>query len=590
MPTIDVRDELLAGLLGGEIPAPAELERLLSTAKAEVEGYDAGGGVRRVELKDTSRPDLWSTPGLARHLRCYRGDPLPDYPFMARAGAPPPATGDRVVQVDAALKKIRPGIAAFTAAGPPLSEALLLELIQSQEKLCDGYGQRRRAIAMGIYRGAEIAWPVRYRAAPPDTRFVPLGDERELSLAEILDQHPKGREYGHIVRGLPALPYLEDAAGRTLSFPPIINSADLGNVAVGDDHFLVELTGPYLETLLLACAIAACDLADAGYEVRPVRIRYPYATGQGRDLVTPRYFQRDTTLPLATAERLLGETISPAEGRRLVERMGSRARVEGAALVVTPPPYRNDFLHAVDVVEEIAIGRGLGSFEPELPAEFTAGHLTPETHLARAVRELLVGLGYQEMIFNYLGARRDYTERMNAPQRELVEVANPMTESYAVVRDSIIPNLLAAETSSRNAAYPHLMFEVGKVALRDAADPTGSRTVDACTLLVADRAAGFNDARAHVAALLFYLGLEHRLVAADDPRFIPGRAAWIEAVPAAEEVEIAEAALGGPPAWPCLGVVGEVHPAVLEQWSIGMPCAAAELHLDPMHTFLPIMK
>jgi phenylalanyl-tRNA synthetase beta chain len=576
MPTIDVRDELLAGLLG-EIPADDELERLLSTAKAEVEGYDPATGVRRVELKDTSRPDLWSTPGLARHMRCYGGAPLPDYPFMTRAEAPPD-TGQREVHVDPGVEKIRPGIAAFAAAGPPLSEPLLLELIQSQEKLCDSYGQRRRAIAMGIYRGGDITWPVRYRAAPPDTRFVPLGFEHELSLIEILDQHPKGRDYGHIVRGLPAFPYLEDAAGRTLSFPPIINSADLGNVAVGDSHFLVELTGPHLETLLLVCAIAACDLADAGYEIFPVTIRYPYATGHGRDLVTPLSFQRETTLELATAERLLGETITPAEGRRLVERMGSRARIEGASLVVTPPPYRNDFLHAVDVVEEIAIGRGLDTFEPELPEEFTAGHLTPQTHLARAVREVLVGLGYQEMIFNYLGARRDYTERMNAPQRLLVEVANPMTESYAVVRDSIIPNLLAAEMSSQNAAYPHHMFEVGKVALRDAADPTGSRTVDACTLLVADGTAGFNDASAHLAALLFYLGAEHRLVELDDPRFIPGRAAQVEVAP--------PAAVGQARVWTDIGVIGELHPAVLEQWSIGMPCAAAELHLDVLRAAL----
>ena len=529
MPTIDVRDELLAELLG-EIPAADELERLLSTAKAEVEGYDPATGVRRVELKDTSRPDLWSTPGLARHLRCYRGDALPEYPFLD-PGAAPAETGERVVEVDPALENIRPCIAAFTATGPPVSEALLLELIQSQEKLSDSYGQRRRAIAMGLYRAGAIEWPVRYRAAPPDTRFVPLGFERELTLTEILDQHPKGKEYGHIVRGQPAFPYLEDAAGATLSFPPVINSAGLGNVVVGDDHFFVELTGPHLETLLLVASIAACDLADAGYDIHPVLIRYPYDTGHGRDLVTPRYFQAETTLELASAERLLGESIAPDEGRRLVQRMGSRARVEGAALVVTPPPYRNDFLHPVDVVEEIAIGRGLGSFEPELPDEFTTGHLSEATRFSRAARDILVGLGYQEMIFNYLGAYRDYTERMNAPDRVLVEVANPMTENYAVVRDSIIPCLLAAEMSSQNAAYPHRMFEVGKVALRDDADPTGSRTIDFCTLLVADRAAGFNDAGAHLAALLFYLGAEHRLAELDDPRFIPGRAARVERPP-----------------------------------------------------------
>ena len=574
MPTIDVRDELLGDLLG-EIPAPDELERLLSTAKAEVEDYDAATGVRRVELKDTSRPDLWSTPGLARHLRCYRGDPLPDYPFAA-PGAAPVDTAERVVEVDPALDKIRPCIAAFVAIGPPVSEALLLELIQSQEKLSDSFGQRRRAIAMGLYRGGAIEWPVRYRAAPPDTRFVPLGFEHELSLTEILDQHPKGKEYGHIVRGQAAFPYLEDAAGATLSFPPVINSAGLGSVEVGDDHFFVELTGPHLETLLLTASIAACDLADAGFAIQPVLIRYPYDTAHGRDVVTPRYFQAETTVELASAERLLGERIAPEEGCRLVQRMGTRARVAGTSLVVTPPPYRNDFLHAVDVVEEIAIGRGLDSFEPELPDEFTPGHLGAATRFSRSARDVLVGLGYQEMIFNYLGARRDYTERMNAPGRVLVEVANPMTENYAVVRDSIIPNLLAAEMSSQNAAYPHRMFEVGKVALPDASDPTGSRTVDACTLLLADRAAGFNDASAHLAALLFYLGAEHRLVELDDPRFIPGRAAEVEAAAPAD----------GERTWTAIGVVGELHPAVLEQWSIGMPCAAAELHLDALRTIL----
>ena len=581
MPTIDVRDELLANLLGGAVPEADELERLLSTAKAEVEGYDPAIGVRRVELKDTSRPDLWTTPGLARHLRCYRGDALPDYPFVS-TGAAPPDTGERVVEVDPALEKVRPCIAAFTAAGPPVSEALLLELIQAQEKLSDSYGQRRRAIAMGLYRAGAIEWPVHYRAAPPDTtRFVPLGFEQELSLTEILDQHPKGKEYGHIVRGQAAFPYLEDAAGATLSFPPVINSAGLGSVAVGDDYFFVELTGPHLDILLLVASIAACDLADAGYTIEPVLIRYPYDTAHGRDVVTPRYFQAETGIELAGAERLLGEQIAPEEGRRLVQRMGSRARVEGSSLVVTPPPYRNDFLHAVDVVEEIAIGRGLGSFEPELPDEFTAGSLTASTRFSRAARDVLVGLGYQEMIFNYLGAQRDFTERMNAPGRMLVEVANPMTENYAVVRDSIIPCLLAAEMSSQNAAYPHHMFEVGKVALRDDDDATGSRTVDACTLLVADRAAGFNDASAHLAALLFYLGAEHRLVELDDSRFIAGRAAGVEA-----SAPAASAAEAGERTWTPIGVLGELHPAVLEQWSIGMPCATVELHLDTLRDIL----
>jgi phenylalanyl-tRNA synthetase beta chain len=67
----------------------------------------------------------------------------------------------------------------------------------------------------------------------------------------------------------------------------------------------------------------------------------------------------------------------------------------------------------------------------------------------------------------------------------------------------------------------------------------------------------------------------------DDPRFIPGRAARVEA-----SAPAASAAHGGERTWTAIGVLGELHPAVLEHWSIGMPCAAVELHLDPLRTTL----
>ena len=154
MPTIDVRDELLGDLLG-EIPAPEELERLLSTAKAEVEDYDAGhrrapGGAQGHQ---PPRPVDHPRTGAPPALLPWR--PAAGVPVRG-PGAAPADTGERVVEVDSALETIRPCIAAFVASGPPVAEALLLELIQSQEKLSDSYGQRRRAIAMGLYRARAI--------------------------------------------------------------------------------------------------------------------------------------------------------------------------------------------------------------------------------------------------------------------------------------------------------------------------------------------------------------------------------------------------------------------------------------------------
>jgi phenylalanyl-tRNA synthetase beta chain len=176
----------------------------------------------------------------------------------------------------------------------------------------------------------------------------------------------------------------------------------------------------------------------------------------------------------------------------------------------------------------------------------------------------MIGLGYQEMIYGYLGSRREFIDRMCIDGSEVVEIENPMTESFDIVRNSILPNLLSSEAVSAHAAYPHRIFEVGKVVLRDQAENHGSRTYNALGFLAADRETGFNEVDAHLLALFYYLSLEPQLVPMEDPRFIPGRAA---------EIRVKGRRVG---------FAGEVHPRVLENWGIQMPCAAVELYLDLM--------
>jgi phenylalanyl-tRNA synthetase beta chain len=563
MPKIDVSEDLLFHALGRRFEEAALVD-LLTAAKAELDGWDRGAKQLRIELNDTNRPDLWSTLGLARQLNAYLGRPLPSYPFFSRAGAAKPSADRRVI-VDAGLADIRPYIVSFVAEGREVTDALLREIIQSQEKLCVNYGRKRKTIAMGVSRADLISWPVHFRAADPDTtRFTPLDFDRPLSMREILTVHPKGREYGPLVAGFPRFPLLADAKGEVLTFPPVINSALIGGVKPGDRRLFIDLTGPDLEILLTAGAITACDFADMGFTVLPVQVEYPRDTRYGRTVTTPYSFQPETTLEVADAERRLGDRFSPEEAAGYVRKMGSTVRVEGSRLIVSPPPFRDDFLHPVDVIEEIMIGRGMASFAPVMPRDFTVGRITRGEERARQVRDLMVGLGYQEMIYNYLGARADFTDRMLRDGSELVEIANPMSEGFAVLRDSIIPNLLASEAASANAAYPHRIFEVGKTVVKDSSDNQGSRTRTCLGALLADRQTGFNDIDAHVLALCFYLNIEPAVTPVEDPRFIPGRAAAIS--------------VGGRN----VGVMGEVAPQVLEQWGIQMPCAAAEIVLDEL--------
>ncbi len=570
MPKIEVfRDALIRGI-GVKRMTDAELEELFPCAKAELDESVDAEGIMKVELNDTNRPDLWSTAGLARQLRVYRGGDHPRYGFFSDKTVTREC-GERRVVVDPSVQEIRPWVVAFVMNGPPINEAVLKDLIQTQEKLTWNYGRKRSSIAMGLYRSDLIKYPVHYKAVDPDTtRFIPLQLEQELSMREMLTEHPKGREFGGIVADLPRFPLLTDDNGDVLSFPPVINSAGLGAVQEGDTTLFIELTGTDMDSLLHTASIVACDVADAGYTVEPVRIEYPFDTPYGRKITVPYYFQKPQSVEIQSLSALLGRDLSEEQVLQALHRMGIAGTRTGDSILIRVPEYRNDFLHAVDILEDVMIGCGMDSFTPEMPRDFTVGRLTPLEEYSRRVKDLMVGLGFQEMVFNYLGSRRDYIETMFPPEEwdaaagRAVEIANPMSENYALVRPSILPSLLGAESVSANAVYPHDVFEIGNVAEQDPRDLSGTRTLTNLGFLTADRGAGFNLVNSRVSVILYYMGREYSLREARDSRFIPGRAAEILLAGSEEPV----------------GVFGELHPRVLEEWGVQVPCTAGEINLE----------
>ena len=366
------------------------------------------------------------------------------------------------------------------------------------------------------------------------------------------------------------MPLLKDDRGEIAGFPPIINSAYIGGVQEGDWQLFVEMTGLDMHQLLLTCNIMACDLADHGYRILPIRVIYPYDTPVGREIVSPYYFQEPQTVDVKEAGKLLGVSLTAEQARDSLGRMGIETTVDGDTVTAYPPPYRNDYLHPVDVVEDIMIGLGMDTFEPAMPSEFTVGRLSEAEVFSRRVKNIMVGLGYQEMIFNYLGSYQEFVEWMYPPEiresilDEFVKVSNPLSENYEYVRHSILPHLLSAESVSANAGYPHLIFEVGKVVRQDESENYGSRTINVLGFMTADSEADFNMLNSHVSALMYYLGYEHSLEETEDPRFVAGRTAAI--VVDGRQV----------------GIFGEVHPRVLENWGIQVPCSAGEVNLDQL--------
>ena len=564
MPKIDAPENIFYSLLGKKM-SDDELVAIFPVAKAELDGHDTADKVIKIELNDTNRPDLWSPAGVARALRTYETGVIPEYGFFSCADEEKDSEGRMVIDDESALG-IRDYSIGFAAKGKTVDNDLLVNLIQSQEKLCTNFGRKRKTIAMGIYRKDMIKFPVHYATVDPDkTRFVPLGMTEELSLREICEKHPKGKEYGHIVSSFPRFPYLFDDNGDTLSFPPVINSARIGAVEVGDSDFFIELSGPILDDLLLAANILACDMADMGFTIQPVKVRFAKDTPYGREITVPYYFQGGAEAELSLIEKKLGLPISGDDAVEALAKMGVKAWIEGSKVKVECPAWRNDFLHPVDVVEDVMIGYGLERFEPVLPHDFTIGRISPVEEFSRKVKGILVGLGFQEMMYNYLGSRREYVENMHVSDEKCVFIANPMSENYEVIRPSVLPCLLESESVSGHAVYPHNIFEVGKITIKDDSDNSGTVTKDSLGFFSSNVHIGYNEAASYVNTIMYFLRKEYTLgEVSGDERFIPGRAAEI--------IYDGKA----------VGIFGEVHPQVLESWGCSMPAIMCEIDLDAL--------
>jgi len=589
MPKIEVNEELFYTLAGqpGGWKNKDEFEEILTCAKAELDedsdkSLPAGERTLKIELNDTNRPDLWGTAGCARQLRIYNsnGWKIPQYGFFSdlktkelKGGGNKKIT--RKVKVEESVRKVRPFLAGFVASGKTITDLMLRDMIQTQEKLAWNFGRKRRSISMGIYRISLVKWPIIYKGVDPNTvSFVPLQWDGPLTMSEILKQHPKGKEYAFILENEPVHPLLTDSQGFILSYPPIINSNDIGAVQVGDNEIFVELTGSDIHTLNLATSIVACDLADNGFAIEPVEVEYEYDTPFGKSMITPCYFQEPVFCSLARVEKFLGEKLSADQCLNALRRMGVKAEKANEAergqseksegVLAWPPEYRNDFLHAADVAEDVMIGRSLSSFKPQRPSDATVGRLLPITLFSRQVKEAFIGLGYQEMIYNYLGSHKDLVDNMRAGGNSIIHIFNPMTENYEYVRDSVLASLMSSESISGRSAYPHKIFEVGKIARLDDSENYRSATRQYAGFLHAGTDANFNTAAGELQTLFYYLSREYEVEESGDPRFIPGRAASI--------------LYNGK----TVGVFGEIHPEVLENWGVTVPCTAGEIDLDAL--------
>ncbi|HEY6011355.1 MAG TPA: phenylalanine--tRNA ligase subunit beta, partial [Nitrospirota bacterium] len=402
MPTIDIKKHDLDALIGRKLSLDA-LEKRLMLAKAELKEYLAESDDLKIELSDSNRPDLWSAEGIARQIRIALSGRPEKYPFFKRGKK---AVREIIVSKD--MKAVRPFIAACTASGVRMSDDVLAQMIQSQDKLSEIFGRKRSTVSIGIYELDRIEFPVEYRLVEPSAMsFMPLGMEEKLTLAEMLERHPKGIAYGGIVKPFPRYPILMDQRGQALSFPPIINSREIGEVKPSTRNVLVEVTGTDLRMTALTLNILAANFYDRGAKIEPVRVTYPYETEMGKTVTFPHDTSGTFSIPLSKFSSGLGEDVTLTDVKKRLGSYGHLVTGSGGKISVTAAPYRDDIMHPMDLVEDYAISRGYDSFEPVMPRQSTVGSFSRIEQLSDSVRVHMVGSGFQEIMSNILCSRQE---------------------------------------------------------------------------------------------------------------------------------------------------------------------------------------
>ena len=277
-------------------------------------------------------------------------------------------------------------------------------------------------------------------------------------------------------------------------------------------------------------------------------------------------------------KRLLGMDIDIETVERVLESLGFQCeRIEPGRVEAAVPYWRNDINIEEDLVEEVVRIIGYDSVPTTmLSTPIPSQQITPMTSIIGTVKDILAGAGMQEVISYPLvsGADLQRVHQMDESDPPL-RIANPMSADQEYLRPTLRASLLATLAANEgHSEGPFRLFEVGRVFNHKGGELPEERDMAAGLLagrrwdpswLVDDSTLDFYDAKGPITLVMDHLGITCTFEPADDPFFHPGRSARIM--------------VGKAP----LGIVGEIHPSVLEGFDLkAQPVALLELDLPEL--------
>lgn len=492
------------------------------------------------------RPDMYSVEGYARAVRGFLGleGGCPEYTVKK---------SNYEVHVDESVLKKR-GCAAFAVAkGYNFTDETVAEFMQLQDKLTLTIGRRRKKAAMGTYHLEDLNFPIKYKTVKPDHKFIPLLFNNEMTVKEVEEEHPRGKEYDWIAKGWEEYPAFIDAKDNTMAVLPYTN-AQFAKIQPETENMLIEVTGTEWKPVFEMLNVVTTALSDRGAEIYEVKTVYP----DGKVVTAPNLKPQKMKFDLNYANKLLDLDMTKGEATDALKKM--RVGFDGKEVII--PPYRIDVMHPIDVVEDIAVGHGYDKFEPRVPRIGTIGRPNARNEFCNSLRNVMIGFGFQEIVNFVLSNKDKEFMKAHLPDTPVAEIKNPRTVDYTIARSSLLPGLLQCFSENASAEMPQRVFEVGITVKLNKEYETGARDVWKLGGGVMHSDVNFSEMKAIVDAFFRNIGKEYTIKEARHSTFIPGRAAEVLA--------------GNKP----VGIYGEVSPDVLSHFGVEYPVALFEFDVE----------
>lgn len=238
--------------------------------------------------------------------------------------------------------------------------------------------------------------------------------------------------------------------------------------------------------------------------------------------------------------------------------------------IICAPSFRSDIEHYADIAEEVGRFYGYDKIEPTIfSGATTRGGFSAKQKFEREISSVCRGMGYFEVMTYSFGSKTAWDKihlPENSPLRKAFVIQNPLGEDTSVMRTTALPSLLdvlATNLAKRNMDVK--LFELATVYL----PIEGSELADehmVLTLGAFGKSSEFFELKGSIEALFSALRIKNVRFEAisDNPAYHPGRCARITSGNTV------------------LGVMGQTHPLVADEFGLNIGVFTAELNIPSM--------